>query len=206
MARSNNKGGRRSNKNRIMNVRVADSAAGASGLHVDRQISSIKESESQTRIVCGDVFDLGIPTGTDTLGLWGFDQLLGTDDFTNMIQQFNLFRVSSIKFEIYDINPSTAGYNTWGVFHDNYESSAPAYTRSNIADLPDSRVISGGTGQTTLYWVARGSAEQQFQAAAAGGSPAQKFGGLRYYIGAGGVPIAKFTVVVHAVVDFRGRR
>lgn len=189
-----------------MDVRITDPTAGDDGLKVDRQIASIKQSESQCRMLIGDAFDLAIPTGTDTLGSWGFDQLFATDDFSSMLVQYNEFRVVSIKFDIYDVNSTASAYNSWGVWHDNYESSVPAYTRANIADLPDSRVLSAGTGQTTLYWRAHGSAEQQFQATYSGGSTAQRFGGLKYFVGAAGVAAGKYSVVVHAVVDFRARR
>jgi len=189
-----------------MNVRIADSAAGEDGLKVDRQIAAVKTSESQTRVVVGDVFDVGIPTTADTSSSYTFDSLLATDDFQSLIQQYNLFRVVAIKFDIYDTNPNVSAYNSWGVWHDNYEGSAPAFTRANIADLPDSRVLSGGTGQTTLYWTAHGVLENQFNATTTTGSPLQKFGGLKYYVGLGGTAAAKYTVQVHAVVDFRGRR
>jgi hypothetical protein len=195
-----------SNKNRILNVRIADTAAGSDGLRVDRQIAAIKDSESQTRVLVGDVFDLGIPTTADTSSSWSFDSLLNTDDFASLAQQYNLFKVVSIKFDIYDTNPNVSAYNAWGIWHDNYEGSALAYTRANIGDLPDSRVISGGTGQTTLYWVAHGVVENQFQGTTTTGSAVQKFGGLKYYVGLAGTAAPKYTVQVHAVVDFRGRR
>jgi len=204
MARRRNNN-RRNGKNKIMDVRIADSAAGPDGLRIDRMVTSIKDSESQTRILVGDVIDIASAT-TDTNGTYGFDQIFGTDDFTNMIQQFNLFRVRSIKFEIFDINSTVAVYNNWGIWHDNYETSVPAYTRANIADLPDSRVLSSGTGQTTLYWMAHGTAEQQFQAGSAAGSQAQRFGGLKYFVSGTTPAVTKYTVQVHAVVDFRGRR
>lgn len=193
-------------KNQILNVRIADSAAGADGLKVDRQIAAIKTSESQTRVVIGDVFDLGIPTTADTSSSYTFDSVIATDDFASLAQQYNLFRIVAIKFDIYDTNPNVPAYNNWGVWHDNYEGSALAYTRANIADLPDSRVLSGGTGQTTLYWVAHGTLENDFNATTTTGSPLQKFGGLKYYVGLGSTAVPKYTVQVHAVVDFRGRR
>jgi hypothetical protein len=198
--RSNNTG-----KNRILNVRVADPAAGTDGLHVDRMISDVKDSESQTRILVGDLLDLNT-TAAGVDGAWGFDQLFSTDDFTSMIQQWSLFRVRAIKFDIYDVNQSVPVYNVWGIWHDNYEGTAPTFTRANVADLPDSRVISAGTGQTTLYWVAHGTTEMGFQASSTTGSPIQKFGGLRYFYGGTALGPAKFALQVHAVVDFRGRR
>lgn len=202
MARKNNTN--RGRSNRVMNVRIADPVAGLDGSRVDRQISALKTSESQTRVLIGAVLDVGIPTA-DTSAVYGFDSIFATDDFASLIQQYNLFRVKSIKFDIYDVNPNVPTYNTWGVWHDNYEGPVPNYTRENIADLPDSRVVSPGTGQTTLYWNAHGFAENQFQAAGSAGSPAQRFGGLRYFI-SGGAAVNKYIVHVHAVVDFRGRR
>jgi len=188
-----------------MNVRIADSAAGSDGLQVDRQISALKTSESQTRVLCGTVLDSGIQT-VDIVGTYGYDQIGLTDDFVSMAQQYNLFRVKSIKFEIFDLNPNVPCYNNWGIWHDSYEDTTPLYTRANIADLPDSRVLSGGTGQTTLYWNAHGTAENQFQSCASG-TPVTKFGGLKYFIGANPTVVNyKYSIQVHAVVDFRGRR
>jgi hypothetical protein len=193
-------------RDRIQNVRIADPVAGKDGLRVDRMISSLKESESQCRIMTGSTLDFSTPTTADALGSFGFDEIFASDDFSTMIQQWNLFRVSAIKFDIYDINPTVAVNNTWGVWHDNYEGAVPAYTRQNMVDLPDSRVLSSGTGQTTLYWVPHGTAEQQFQAASSSGSAVQKYGGLRYFVAQNAVNVPKYVVVVHAVVDFRGRR
>lgn len=203
MARNNK--GRRGGNQRILNVRVADSAAGQDGLKVDRQISAVKTSESQMRVAIGDLIDIGIPT-TDVSASYGFEFLLGTDDFASLSQQFNLFRIVSIKYEIFDLNPNQAAYNNWGIWHDNYTApTASLYTRANIVDLPDSRVLSGGTGQTTLYWVAHGTAETQFQSTITSGTTIQKYGGLKYWIGAG-TANAKYSVQCHAIVDFRGRR
>lgn len=187
-------------------MRIADNASGTDGLRVDRQISAMKQSESQTRVLIGDVIDVGIPATADVSTTYGFDQIIASDDFQSVAQQYNLFKVVSIRFDIYDTNPNVSAYNAWGIFHDNYEGSPIAFTRANVADLPDSRVISGGTGQTTLYWVAHGSLEQQFNSATTVGSVVQKYGGLKYFVGQGGTAVPKYTIQVHAVVDFRGRR
>lgn len=206
MAKRGNNRRSQGGKNRIMNVRIADNAAGADGLKVDRQIAAVKQSESQVRVLIGDVLDVGIPAAVDVNTTYGFDQIIASDDFQSVAQQYNLFKIVSIKFDIYDTNPNTSAYNAWGVYHDNYEGSPIAFTRANIADLPDSRVISGGTGQTTLYWVAHGPLEQQYNSATTVGSVVQKYGGLKYYVGQGGAAAPKYTIQVHAVVDFRGRR
>jgi hypothetical protein len=193
------------NKNRIMNVRIADPASGSDGLHTDRMISAVKTSESQTRIVIGDLVDLNVPPANIN-GTYGFDDVFRTDDFLSMIQQYNLFRIKSIKFEIFDINPNQFSFNNWATWHDSYSDVIPAYSRANIADSPDARVLSGGTGQTTLYWHAHGVEENRFQSDSTAGAPSIRFGGLKYYIGAGQGGAGKYQIQVHAVVDFRGRR
>lgn len=190
-------------KNAIINVRSVDSFGGSDGLMVDRQLSNVKQSESQTRILIGDVVDLDIAS-TDTFGVWDFNTLYGTDDFTSMIQQYRMFRVKSIKFVVYDINAGSVARNVFATFHDDYTGSVPVFTRANITDQPDSQVISVGTGQTTFYWVAHGVEENRFQSATSAGALANKFGGLRYFFSNGTVG-AKYTLEVHAVVDFRGR-
>lgn len=204
MARKSNSK-RNVNKSRITNVRVVDPTSGLDGARTDRQMTAVKTSESQTRVVIGDIVDLPSPL-TEVFGTYGFDQIFGSDDFNSMIQQYNLFRIKSIKFEIFDINSNVAIYNQWGIWHDNYETTVPSYNRANIADLPDSRVLSSGTGQTTLYWVAHGTAENQFQQSSSAGSPIQRFGGLKYYISGSNPAVTKYSLQVHAVVDFRGRR
>lgn len=206
MARHNNSGRKGGGKQRILNVRLADSAAGSDGLRVDRMISAVKDSESQMRVLIGASYDFSPPTTADALGTIGFDEIFSTDDFGSILVQWNLFRVTAIKFDIYDVNPSYPVNNTWGIWHDNYESSVPAYSRANVVDLPDSRVISGGAGQTTLYWVAHGTKEMGFQATSSQGSTAQRFGGLKYFVQQQTAAQAKYIVQVHAVVDFRGRR
>jgi len=192
-------------RQRIQDVRITDGAAGSDGARVDRMVAAMKESESQTRVMVGFIQDV-FPTTTDTNGTIGFDEITNSDEFTSLIQQYNLFRIRSMKFDVYDVNSNVAVVNQWGVWHDNYETTLPSYTRQNIADLPDSRVISVGTGQTTLYWVAHGTAEMQFQADSSTGSPIQRFGGLKYSVGPLATTVPKYTITVHAVVDFRGRR
>lgn len=173
---------------------------------MDRMISAVKTSESQIRVVIGELTDVFTTTTAGVNGSIGFESILASDDLASLVQQYNLFRVRAIKFDIYDINPGQSVLNTFGIFHDNYEGTAPIYTRANVADLPDSRSISAGTGQTTLYWVAHGTAEMQFQAASSAGSVYQGYGGLKYFLGAVSQAVPKYTIQMHAVVDFRGRR
>lgn len=204
MPRRNQKPRAIATKNRILNVRVADSSAGSDGLKVDRMISAIQTSESQIRIVVGDNNDFSTATASQ-IGTYEFGNILASDDFVSMAQQFELFRVVAIKFDIADIGTGVNVANVWSTFHDDY-NTVPPFTRPNVADGPDARVISAGTGQTTLYWVAHGDTEMSFQSDGTVGTTPSRFGGLRFFIGADpSGPRLKYSIAVHAVVDFRGR-
>jgi len=188
----------------VTNVRITDSSAGSDGLKIDRMISSLQTSESQIRILVGDNNDFSTATSSQ-IGTYDFGNIFSSDDFVSIIQQFELFRIVAIKVEISDINSSVAVANVWGTYHDEY-ATVPTFTRANVADSPDARVISAGTGQSTLYWMAHGSTEMGFQSDSSAGSPALRYGGLRFFIGADSAgPRLKYSIAVHAIVDFRGR-
>lgn len=203
MARQNRKS-RSGNKNRVTNVRITDPSAGSDGLKIDRMISALQTSESQIRILVGDNNDFSTATSSQ-VGTYDFGNVFSSDDFQSMIQQFELFRVVAFKFNISDVASGVAVANVWSTFHDDY-TTVPTFTRPNVADGPDSRVISAGTGETTLYWMAHGTTEEGFQSDGVAGSTPSKYGGLRFFIGADSAgPRLKYSLAVHAVVDFRGR-
>jgi len=190
-------------KDRISNVRIVETGNGSDSLHVDRMISQVKISESQTRILCGDIRYIDTATST-TSGVWDFGSLFATDDFTSMVQQYTEFRVRAIKFDVYDIFPSNTAGAVFSTFHDVY-SATPTYTFANVVDGPDSGNVPPGTGKATWYWVAHGVTELGFQAASSTGSLPDKYGGFRYFVNSDTSPDGKFQLIVHAVVDFRGR-
>lgn len=194
----------RRGKNRIMSVREADPVNGSDSIKIDRQIAAVKTSESQVRVICGDFRDLPLTTA-ENIGTFDFNNILLTDDFTTLSQQYNLFRVSSIKFRVADVNPGVSAYNVFGTSHASYQGTAPSITRANISDLPDARILSGGTGEAVFYWRAHGTREQAFQSTTAATTPFS-FGGLQWYISANPGPSPKYIIQVHAVVDFRGRK
>jgi hypothetical protein len=193
----------RSSRSRIQDVRIADPAAGSDGTKIDRIISQLKTSESQIRVLCGDAGDI-TPPATLTSTIYGFASIINSDDFQSMAQQFELYRITAVKYDIYDINPSAVVTNVWSTFHSE-ALTQPSYTRAQVADGPDSKVISGGNGQATLYWRAHGVEENRFQATNTAASTQQFFGGLRYSTQAVATGAVKYQLVVHAVVDFRGR-
>jgi len=190
---------------RIQDVRIADSTAGSDGAKIDRMITQLQTSESQIRILCGDLLDIQ-PTSTQTSSLYSFSSVIATDDFQSVAQQYEQYRITAIKFDIYDINPLSIVQNVWSTFHNDSIGPPSAYTRLQIADAPDSRVLSSGTGQTTLYWRAHGVEEMRFQGVNTASTAQSYFGGLRWSTLLG-TPNAsqKYQVVIHAVVDFRGR-
>ena len=192
----------RRGKDRVINVRSVDDSAGSDGLHVDRMITSLQVSESQIRVLCGESIDVSAQPSPSTYVV-GATTVQLTDDFISMQAQFQLYRIKAIKFDIYDINPNVPVFNSWSTFHESATASS-TFTRAQITDGPDSRSLSGGTGRTTLYWVAHGVEENRFQSTASTASP-NLFGGLRYYVGPAGVATGKYEIIIHAVVDFRGR-
>lgn len=193
-------------KNIIQNVRIVDQDSSTDSVRVGRMIDSIKTSESQIRLLCVDnTFQDN--AATPIQGLIGFDYIFGMDEFSSIAVQFNEFRVRAIKFDVYDVNQNNIGGAMFSTVHEIYGSTGPVYSFAQVVDGPDSKPIPPGTGKETFYWVAHGFKEMEFQSTNFG-SPnlVDRFGGLRYYINSGAAPGAKFQIVTHAVVDFRGRR
>jgi len=200
--------GRRRNagpNRRIQDVRIADSTAGSDGTKIDRMITHLQTSESQIRVLCGDIVDVQ-PGTTQTSTVYGFASIIATDDFQSVAQQYEQYRITAIKFDVYDINPLSICQNVWSTFHNDTIGSSTAYTRAQILDGPDSRVLSSGTGQTTFYWRAHGVEEMRFQGVNTASTAQNYFGGLRWSTlnGTAGAS-QKYEIVIHAVVDFRGR-
>lgn len=197
---------RRSNKNIISNVRVVDDEAGIDGARIDRMITQLHTSESQVRVLC-DTGNLISLTNGDQFTIFDTAFVRASDDFASLAQQFQTYRVSAIKVDIYDIVPAVAGANGASTFHAVY-ATPPVFSFNNIVDGPDFKVIAPGTGKISMYWAAHTFGERSFQPTASsaltGASPTD-YGGVRFYAGAGTSGTNKYQVVVKAVVDFRGR-
>jgi len=190
---------------RIQDVRIADSTAGSDGAKIDRMISQLQNTESQVRVLCGDIIDVN-PTTTSTSTVYGFPSIIATDDFQSLAQQYETYRITAIKFDVYDINPTSVVQNVWSTFHNDTVGPSPAYTRVQVIDGPDSRVISSGEGHATFYWRAHGTEENRFQGINTAATSQFYFGGLRFNTFASAQAVnQKYEVIVHAVVDFRGR-
>jgi len=194
-------------KNQITNVRVVDDSAGSDGLYIDRTISSLQISHQQVRLLCEDSFSIATLSSA-SVGVLGHSQIKLFDEFTSIFQQFELYRITAIRYDVYDMNPANLGSFAWfSTFHDQYSAAAqPQFSQANVIDGPDTLMVPPGTGKATLYWRSHGTTEREFQSAddASTNFVTQDYGGLRYAL-TPSTNNSKYQIVVKAVVDFRGR-
>jgi hypothetical protein len=183
-----------------MNVRVVPEGEGARAEKVERQLAADKQSQSTTRVVVKRYDTFGVLT-TDRFISVSFAQATQEPDFASLAAQYRTFKVSGIKFDIKDINPSLAAQNLFGTYHDPEAPTTP--TVSSLVDQPDTKVISGGTGQLSLYWYPSGPLENSWFSTQI--SPPEDFGGLHAYVAAGTAAALKYTCVTSYILDFRSR-
>jgi len=192
-------------KNSVMNVRIQDPYAGDDASYVDRCIMQQQTSHEAMVAMCSSTFNISSATTAQTNYYSGLT-VRNSDDFTSFNGQFETYRIRCIKFDVYDINPALVCSNIWSTFHD-IITSVPAYTFDQVTDGADSQTIPPGIGKVTFYWRAKGAEENNFQStdAASSSVPPVDYGGLRVAINPASSAASKFTVVVKAIVDFRGR-
>jgi len=194
---TNRRGG---GKNAISNVRVVDKDEGTDDIQCQRFLQAYKVSEGQIRVVCGYRGELAQGTASAG-GLVAFGELTGTDDFASFIGQYSEFRVRAIRYDVYDLAPSTqSAINFWATYHQIGGTVPVGF--DDVVDRPDSRAIAPGTGMVSLAWVAHSIPEMAFQST----STFNALGGLSYYIGGGPTATNKFSIIAKYVVDFRGRK
>ena len=198
---------RRSNgnkKGRISNVRVVDEYAGSDGARLDRMLTELQNTQSQTRVEIGMARLLSLTSGPDQIGTISAVTLRGSDEWATLVQQWQTYRVRAIRFDVYDINPNLVCFSTFSTFHEASEGATPAFTFEQVLDGPDCQVPTNGAPKLRFTWMAKGAAEMGFQNVDPGAGDITDFGGLRFALGAGAVG-SKFQIVVKAIVDFRGR-
>lgn len=196
---------RRGNKaNRVQDVRITDDFAGSDGNKVERILSHLQNTHSQTRLLCSDCYTAGIPTGSATSALVASTQVRTSDDFSSIAAQFETYRVTAIRFDIYDVNPNAVATAFFGTFHDEFTSAtAPTFTSADVVDSPDGQLVPPGIGKLTLTWMAKGTRENDFISV----QSSTDFGGLRYAVQPSAAAVAnKYQIYWKAIVDFRGRR
>lgn len=197
-------------KNQVTNVRLVDEFAGTDGVRVDRMLSSLHNSQSQTRVLCTTTFEITtITSGAEIMGYYGGNQVRTTDDFISLADQFEEYRVRAIRFDVYDINPGTAVAHAFSTFHQRAVGNYAAFPFSQVVDGPDSLSVAPGTGVAHFTWMAHSNDEMSFQTSLQASDPtleaATDFGGLRWAVANASAAGRKWQVVAKAVVDFRGR-
>lgn len=194
-------------KNTVQNVRVVDPLAGSDGLKVDRQLAAIHSSSNHVQVLCSQFNDLAV-TATEQLGIIGWSQVALFDDFQSLVQQFNTYRVRSVRFDVYDIAASSVGSGMFSTFHDQYTAGAqPVFSFSEVVDGSDASYIPPGTGKVSFTWVGHTSVEKgYYDTQPPTESVRQDFGGLRFVVPGGTATPAKYRIITKAIVDFRGRR
>lgn len=198
----------RTGKDRVSNVRIVDSYAGSDSAKLDRMISALQTSHSQTRVLCQETYNQNTQTAS-YVSTFSASNVRATDDFQSIAQQYETYRISAIRFDVYDIagNNATPGFfSTW---HDEILYGAtPSFTMANVVDGPDSQIVPPGTGKISFTWIPKGTIENGFQSVTAASSPVD-FGGIRLAVSAGASGFTanapKFQIIMKAVVDFRGR-
>lgn len=196
---------RRQQKNRVQNVRVVDPLAGSDGLKVERQLSAIHSSSNHIQVLCSGFNDINV-AATESLTTIGWSQITLFDDFVSMAAQFNTFRIRSIRFDIYDINPALVGAGLFSTVHDEYtQGTQPTYSFVQVVDGSDAMYVPPGTGKISLTWVGHSLNEKGYYTTAIGAN-SEDFGGLRFVIPGATPNGTKYRILTKAVVDFRGRR
>lgn len=198
MARLSNRG--KAHRNRVVQVREDGDEMAA---RIDRTISAFRENESTTTIVARNSFD--IVTGTTAASLvFAYPELVATDDFVSLAQQYNTFKVKSMRFDVFHTNPATNSAVAISTFHCNFAGQPPStwLTEQAVVDAPDSMYLEPGSKKQSFYWNAKGTGELEYQDV----NTFNNHGGLRMNIRAtspGGVTTG--IVVCSIVVTFRGR-
>jgi hypothetical protein len=198
---------RKNNKSTVQNVRVIDPLAGTDGAKVDRQLAHMQNSADHIQVLLSDSFPIDTAPAVVN-GRFDWATIRQFDDFASMAQQFNTYRIRSIRFDVYDISPNTVQPAYWSTVHDQYTAGdPPVYSVADVIDGMDSQMIPPGTGKAQFSWVAHTLNEKGYYDVTPSTSTAPDFGGLRYsLIAIGGIAQTKFRVSVKAIVDFRGRR
>jgi hypothetical protein len=199
---------RRNQGGKAQNVRILDPYSGESGARVDRQIAHLVASESQITALVTGTFALDVSATTSVQTVYDWARVRTLDDFVSLRAQYNTYRVRSIRFDVYDINPGFAQTGIFSTFHDSYNpGGVPVFSFEDVADGPDSQVVPPGVGKAVFTWMAHNTNERgYYDATPDTDAAAPDFGGLRAFISQGTTAGPKFRIIMKAVVDFRGRR
>jgi len=169
---------------------------------IDRIISTLRSQESSMFINCKGVYDINASTSATTAYLT-YATVVATDEFQSVAQQYNMYKVKGMRFEVFHTNPTTATPVALSTFHMNMVGVPPASYLSEgaIVDAPDAMFMEPGSKKQTFYWNASGQSENEYQDT----TNYNDHGGLRFAVRAGTTGQIGI-VVMSALVVFRGRR
>jgi len=203
MPRRTNNG--RQVKNKVSNVRIVDQYAGTDGARVDRILSQLQNTHGQIRMLCTNTDSFAVNTTGPGSSYYSGSYIRNSDDFVSIAQQFEEYRITAIRFDVYDIAPSVPAQVAFSTWHDVIPSTTTpiSYSFAQVIDAPDSQFVPPGTGKISFTWMAKGSTENEFQSDDTTGW--SDFGGLRVYGMTASSNATKYQIVTKAIVDFRGR-
>lgn len=170
---------------------------------IDRTISSMRAGESSCPILVKSALSLTTSTTSAVSVVWTYPEIASADDFVSLAQQFNLFKVKMMRFEVCHVNSTSTAAVVLSTVHSNASGAIPTTwtTEQSVIDAPDSVYINPGAQREVLYWNASGVSETEYQDI----SSYSNHGGLRAYLPQTGVSVQTCVVVCSAVVVFRGR-
>lgn len=167
-------------------------------VRVDRTIAAMRAQESSFPFLAKSYSAFNSST-TATSGTIGFPTILGNEDVASLAAQFTEVKIKAIRYDIYHAGVS-GGSAVFGTYHTN--GNLPPVGYEDVIDSEDSQVLNSGGERQQFYWQANGPLEGVYQRL----SGFVDFGGLRYNIPAQtSAGNTLFTIVVSAVVIFRGR-
>lgn len=182
---------------RIQDVRVIEKSEGQREAKIEKQLAAYKEAQGFTRVVIKDTLFVGIGA-TSVDGAYSFPTIRTSDEFVSLSEQYTTFKVSGIRFDVVDYNPSASAFNIFATYH----GSGAITGFEQVTDQPDSKTVTSGGGKVSFYWYPSGPLENSWFEF----DDVNNFGGLVWTVGAGTPTTNKFSVVVSAIVDFRARR
>lgn len=189
------------NKLRVSQTRSDGDTAAAK---IDRTIAQMRAGESSCVVLCKSAYQLSTSSGSPSSLVITYPEIAATDEFISLAQQFNMFRIKCMRFDLSHTNPSFVGNVVASTVHSNIVGAIPTAwtTEGGVIDGPDSVFISPGASREVFYWNGTGVSETEFQDVSA----YNNHGGFRCYLPVQAAPAVAGVVVVSAVVIFKGRK
>lgn len=192
---------KRSSKNKVQAVRVLDNDDSGDQLKVGRMISAMDSSLSVVSTVIEVTGTLNSSTSVTAQSCTGL-AMTQTSDFSAFANEYKLFRIKAILFDVYDTQPSGNGTAVWSTQH--VAVGAPlTVTFATVTAAVDSGIVPPGAGKRTWTWMAKGSTELGWQAC---NGTIVDYGGLLSFAPVATTAAAnRWYFIAKYVVQFRSR-